>query len=504
MIAGDESGTRGRYLGPELTAVIERIGADPRPLTVVVGAGASIEAELPSWPQLVEALVSEVAAERLPRSEARGPWREAVLQEGLLAASAIARALSPDDADFVERLRQALYRGRPTTHYLPQALAQQVAWLKREVTETTIVTANYDGLLEQAMRDVGLTVHSYVRWRNEAPGSAAVYHVHGRLVPAYPATGRIVLSEDDYAQVQYPGSWQERFMRRALDSTLCVFVGLSLSDPNLIRWLYRYAGDVPGPSPHVALFVRQATPTLDPDVRRALEEAARARWRRCGVEPVWADFFGESAQFLHEVALLRARRRTATFAERAAERLEEGQAFLAPGNPDLFRRAQDTMSPFLGRLLDRVRRIAGAAGVDLSSEELGLGLWAADHARGTLTCWVTADRRFNDTRSLVPQPLAYASPWVAVQAVTRGVVVQQDPNVFASRWRLIRGIPLVVEEADGASRSIVGALTLTSMTPEKQSQLAAAPRGLLRVVDAALSEPATTFFAPAERATTPR
>jgi hypothetical protein len=278
-------------------------------------------------------------------------------------------------------------------------------------------------------------------------------------------------------------------------STVCIFVGLSLTDPNLIRWLYRYSAGADKP-PHVALFIRQATPLLSPGIRLSLEEATRARWRRCGVEPVWADFFGESAQFIHEIALRRAALTTRGFHERSAERLEEGRAFLAPLDEDRFRQAQDRISPFLERLVGRVRMVASAASVDLSDEELGLGIWGVDHAAGTLTCWVTSDRRFNSPRSLVGQPLEYDSPWVAVQAVTRGVVVQEDQNVFASRWRLIRGIPVVVEDADGASRSIFGALTLTSTTPESHSLLASAPRGLLGAIDRALAEAAAVFFTP--------
>ena len=32
--------------------------------------------------------------------------------------------------------------------------------------------------------------------------------------------------------------WQEKYMRRRLESTTCLFIGTSLSDPNLLRYLY--------------------------------------------------------------------------------------------------------------------------------------------------------------------------------------------------------------------------------------------------------------------------
>jgi hypothetical protein len=490
-----EPSGRGRYLEPELHAVIERL-ADEESLTLIVGAGASMEAELPSWPTLIRTLLESVAEEHLDEAH-RSAWLDEIAREGPLAAAAVAKALSRSETDFRDRVKSALYGTRPAAHYFPQALAQQIAWLKEQLGPTLVIaTGNYDGLLEQALRDRGFVTHSYVRWRQEPIGSAAVYHLHGRLMPGYSATGRIVLAEDDYAEVQYPGSWQERFMRNALESSVCIFVGLSLTDPNLIRWLYRYSTESPTETRHVALFVRQAAPWLDPYVRRGLEMATKERWRRCGVEAVWADFFGESAQFIHEIGLFRTDRSAEPFETRAQARLEAARALVAADDPTEFLNAQGRIATLLSNLVKGVRTIASAEGLSLDDEELGLGLWGVDHAAGTITCWATADRRYTTPRALVPIPLDYDSRWVAVQAVTRGVVVQEDPNVFASRWRLIRGVPIVVHGAGGRGRSIVGAMTLTSMTPETESNLTRSPRGLLGAIDRYLAEPVAVLFQP--------
>src|SRR5262249_1007889 len=151
-------------------------------------------------------------------------------------------------------------------------------------SDLRIITGNYDGLLEDALREEGVKFASYVQGRTEPTGTAAVYHLHGRLIPDYrDRPGKIVLSEADYPPVQEPDAWQERFMRSTLDSHLCVFLGLSFTDPNLIRWVYRYSGDVPQSKRHVAVFVRQGAPALDEELRRSLELAAEARWRRQGI-----------------------------------------------------------------------------------------------------------------------------------------------------------------------------------------------------------------------------
>jgi NAD-dependent SIR2 family protein deacetylase len=464
-------GSRPRYLGDESTiAALDRIAEHEGPITLIVGAGASMEAGLPSWPELIGRLLNTVAEEQFEPA-VRQDWIEVIREESLTAAAAVVHALTGDDETFVERVREALYGDNPTTVYQPQALAQQVAWMKRELGGAVkIATGNYDGLIEAALDAEGLTVHSYIQGREEPAGSAAVYHLHGRLIPSYPRTGRIVLGDADYARVQQERSWQDTFMRDALDRTLCVFVGASLTDPNLIRWLYRYSTP-PAARRHLAIFVRQASPDLRPPVRAAVETATRARWAEVGVDAVFADFFGEIAQLLHEAVLRRGGALEEPFHDRAQERFQRARQVFAPDEAEQLRPAQDRASAYLRQLLKGVRAIAAAGDVDLSGETLGLALWGVDHENGRVGVWAMSDRRFSEPQAVIYNNFEYRSDWVAIEAVTRGVPVEADPRVYASRWRLIRGVPIVVPAAGGPGRTISGVLTLTSMTPQAQSRL---------------------------------
>jgi len=465
-------GEHPRYFGtPEITAALGRVIDHDGNITLVVGAGASMEANLPSWPTLVNRLLQRLAEEQVDAS-IRSRWIEEMRAESLMAAAAVVEALSANEEEFHDRVRAALYGGQPTTAYQPQALAQQVAWFKQTLgASVRIATGNYDGLLEQALQDAGLSVHSYIQRSEEPAGSAAVYHLHGRLIPAYPRTGRIVLSEADYARVQQERSWQDQFMRDALDNSLCIFIGASLTDPNLIRWLYRYTTENMAVAGHIAIFTRQAAPALPRDVRPAVEEAVRARWQRVHVNAVFADFFGEVAQFLHEVAARKTRTDVLPFAERANRYFDEARALMVPADPVAFRSAQTRVSAFLRERLQGVRDIAAAGDVDVSAEVLGLGLWGVNHATGEVGLWATTDREFTEPGAVIYNALEYESRWIASEAVTRGVPVERDPRVYASRWRLIRGIPIVVPRDRRPGRVVVGALTLTSMTPLSESPL---------------------------------
>jgi len=473
---------------PGLLEAIDAVAAFEDRITVIVGAGASIEANLPSWPRLIRAVLEAVAERRVPE-EARDGWVRAVEAEGPLAAAAVAEVLA--GGEFVSLLRSALYAGGQV-RYVPQALARQVAWLKQKLGDSmTIATANFDVLLEQAIdEETSLRVHSYVGQRRCPAGEAAVYHLHGRLASRYPRTGRIILSEASYSMTQSRESWQDRFMSKALRDTLCLFVGLSFTDPNLIRWLYRNSS-ADGPN-HVAIFVRQGEPDLEPAVRASMELATRERWRRAHVTAVWADFYGEVAQCLHEIGLRRIQSRVDDFETRVSRRYRRARRVFVPANQRRFQSLQDEMSGVLRETLGVIRNQADAAGIELGDESLGLGLWALDHARKRLVLWANADRRHNDSAALFEVPLEFASEWVAVEAVTTGTVVQRDPDVYTSPWRLIRGVPVVVTESGDEGRAIVGAMTFTSRTDAEESALT---DSFLWQVDAFLQEVGADFFA---------
>jgi hypothetical protein len=473
---------------PDLLAAIDAVASFEGSVTVIVGAGASIEANLPSWPRLIRSLL-ETVAERQVTKEARAGWIQAVEAEGPLAAAAVAEVLAGED--FIALLRSALYTGGQA-RYVPQALARQVAWLKEKLGDSmTIATANFDVLLEQALREeTDLQVHSYVGQRRCPAGEAAVYHLHGRLASQYPRTGRIILSEASYSMTQSRESWQDRFMSDALRDTLCLFVGLSFTDPNLIRWLYRNSS-AEGPS-HVAIFVRQGEPNLAPTVRPSIEAATRERWRRAHVSAVWADFYGEVAQCLHEIGLRRTRSSVADFETRVSTTYQRARSVFVPGSLRRFRNLQDELSDVLLGVLGDIRAQAEADGIELRDEKLGLALWALDHTRKKLVLWANADRRYNDSTQLLEVPLEFASEWVAVEAVTTGTVVQRDPGVYTSAWRLIRGIPIVVAESGDEGRAIVGAMTFTSRTDAAESALT---DPFLWKVDALLAKVGADFFA---------
>ena len=313
-----------------------------------------------------------------------------------------------------------------------------------------------------------MPVESRVDDLRAKPGVIPVRHLHGRLDTPH-RRDPVVLTEADYARFPTDETWQARVMKRALNG-LCVFAGLSFADPNLLRWVY--AG---GERRHLALFTRQSSPLLARTVRAELENATRARLSEAGIDAYWADFYGELAQVLHEARRRRGPGRPPRpFLTRARLVAERGRRRCVPHGSRFAGRQRD-VSSLLTALLDVVRSVAQAASVDMTGENLGLALWGVDHEKRQLSLWASSDRLYAHAAGIVPIPLEYASRWAAVEAVTRCNTIEQDPRVYASRWRFIRGVPLVWTGKN--DRIVVGAVTLTSTTPADESRLAALPRG---------------------------
>ena len=76
-----------------------------------------------------------------------------------------------------------------------------------------------------------------------------IYHIHGYL-PRVRKSGRdapdtLVFTDRQYwDSVASPASFANRVMANALHDSHCVFVGLSMTDVNLMRWLGTHASEV--------------------------------------------------------------------------------------------------------------------------------------------------------------------------------------------------------------------------------------------------------------------
>jgi hypothetical protein len=445
--------------------------AESQALTLIVGAGASMEASLPSWPTLIERLLKRVAADDpfLVDMAAREEWVASTLaQEDLLAAGAIVEVLADDD--LATLLPEALYGGEDPASFEPGPIAHQVANVRRCFRErATLLTTNYDDLIEQGLLAAGYSkrdVHSYVQSRTVKAPAIPVTHLHGLAGREGPPK-KLVLSEEQYHRMQRGSSWQERCMTKRLESSSCLFVGTSLTDPNLIRYLYGYKQS--STRTHAAIFVRQVE-GASAGVGAARERAAAKRWGRCGVEAIFVDHFADAAQLLYEIAHRRevgdAYIAIGARAERALRHIAD-VALRAGASQNEFAERQVALSRWLRDTLRLTLETALGANPP-ESEPLAIALWLLSPDGRQITGWAHSDRAHQDPTTIESVPVRAESTWAAIRAVCQGVQVEHATKSEISRWRFVRALPLVLARP---SRIPIGALTIASALPREESIL---------------------------------
>lgn len=480
---------------PATHAAIKRL-SEVDALTVVVGAGASQESGLPDWSGLVTELLRIVGHQAGTRDDALDRFAQwSIRSDGLPGAGATAKAWL--GSNFTNTIRQELYResgGEPR----PGATAQCIARLRLAAgVNCEVVTLNYDTLLEKALREAGFRaseIKRYVSAKKGRSGDAVVRHLHGILTTTE-MEGTIVLSESDYHLMQDKQRWQERYMRDRLKTTACLFVGTSLSDPNLLRYLYRAESS----TPHVAVFVRQADDwwfsSDHESVREPRERTVIQRWKSVNVEPLLADYFSQSAQFVYEIA----RRRElgagyVGYHDRLVQWERRIETTLLSANPARFRRAQEGVQPLLETWCTQVRdylRDTGRAGAD---EHLGLHLWVRDPSARALVRLASSVRLWRDPNTVQRVPIARPTNWVAVEAFCAGTTIAQRPGEL-SRWNFVLGLPVVLDDEDWG-RLPVGVLTLASTKIAEESGLAKLTPALTDAIATYLTQRAARLLTP--------
>lgn len=449
-------------------------------LSVLLGAGASIEAGLPNWSVLIERLL--VRAGRHARLlsvdnelEAERWVEEAIRQDGYPGAAAIVGALAGDllDAWIPEELYGA---GKTAADYFPGAICRQLPRLADSFgTGLELFTLNYDDLVEQAFRDDAVQEREAVPFVGEhvavPEGGVEVMHLHG-FAGREGRRGDLILTEGDYQAMQRTAGWQQARVQAALAQGMFVFVGTSLVDPNLLRYLYSDASAA-GP-PRYAIFVRQGAYEHDvpPGVPAAREAAVAARWSAVGVTAVFVDHYVDVAQLLYEMSQAKARGNAyVALPDRARAWTEVIQRdILGFEGDDPFVNAQNALNRQLRSALQRAVEAAGEVEGREWDEKLALSLWLVDPTGERLTNWVTTDRLHIDRGTIEPVAIDEHARWLAVRSYCQGVSLAEARDIYASRWRFIRGTPLVVKD-QSHGRMPVGVLTTTSMRGRNETLL---------------------------------
>lgn len=200
-------------------------------LSIVLGAGASVACGLPAWDKLTW---------RLLRTNGTGLRKGESLEA---AAERVFRDFcSKGEIKFAKLVRGALYKdfsmsfARLQRNPLLPAIAAVTLGSKRG-SAASVVTFNFDDLLEEYLRLMGFSVSSVDMLPCWNPrGDVVILHPHGRLPSDKNVSIRrgIVFQESHFDRVvgDAKDAWRRALME-IWTRTTCLFIGLSGNDPNL-------------------------------------------------------------------------------------------------------------------------------------------------------------------------------------------------------------------------------------------------------------------------------
>lgn len=283
-------------------------------LTLLCGAGISLAANVPSWTELLNTLLIDLflqhARENKPE-ELAALYQKQFTPSPLMIAQYLKNGLG---RDYLRRLREVLYKGNPTSTPLIDAIVELARPRRNRQPLHAIVTFNFDDLIEFNLEKHAVD-HQCIFSEGQRPrvSELPVYHVHGFL-PRSGTLSRdhaVVFSEDAYhSQFIDPFSWSNLVQLSHLGQSLCLFVGLSLTDPNLRRLLDVAMRKNPDrqlnhyifkkrlvPKGHARAVRRQGSSTsaADPstEMLRVAELLEEADAKNLGLNVIWVDDYGE-------------------------------------------------------------------------------------------------------------------------------------------------------------------------------------------------------------------
>ena len=224
-------------------------------LVLVLGAGISVDHELPSWNTLLEKLLINTFEIREDNHSNSISILLATLFVDFFTPSPLVAArflkknyqvgIKDKTTSFEEAVRAAIYEEIDLTKESNtfKEIRQLCVAPGKSPNLDSIITYNYDDILEKYLSDSNIEIpfkSIYSVGMNPRHRELPIYHVHGFLPQncSLDETNKITLSEDIYHQ-QYNDvySWNNIIQINKFRDNVCLFIGVSLTDPNLRRLL---------------------------------------------------------------------------------------------------------------------------------------------------------------------------------------------------------------------------------------------------------------------------
>jgi hypothetical protein len=456
----------------EVQTAIERL-AQTESVPVLTGAGASAKAGFPLWPSLVADLLSRalVSDPRLKGNDSsRVELARRITAEGPIAAASYAHVLLGDRFDHV--LADAVYASVASPANAG-ATAVAAAMLCMSLGPSSeLATLNYDNQLSLAFDHIGVrTAKVMTTARAKRPGEVLIRHLHGHVSPKSVAESIVLTEADYYGKPSRPTQWNEKFMSQRLKDSSFLFVGTSLTDPNLLRYLHSQRRPLPARK-HFAIFTVPAD--ISVVASDAYETAAARKWHEVGVDPLHNDMYGQTAQFLHEIRLARELKDAyVPYSDRLDQWATSMKSWLYDFSEPSFSKSQTLIQSRLQDAVDTLLELLDGNGVRLGRDErLSIEIWSRlVEERSLLMLGSSRLRWAVSTDSMPSTPIVPGNEHPVMDSFMRGSRMVADLPGPERPWRSVLALPITLQDHPQFARLPVGVLTVCSSLPLQDSVL---------------------------------
>ena len=284
-------------------------------LALFLGAGVSFDSGVPLWGDLINKLLAKMIASRFKESKMQPEELSKIIdiayknQENSSITQMRYIRSAFDNATYNKLVHDALYSDNPKINTgLLKAISSICAPTRNHIGVQGIVTYNFDDLIERRLKKDNIAVNSiYDEDGCTNSGALSIFHVHGFLPKSFEEdiSHELIFSEEDYHRVYRDAyCWSNLVQLNYLREKSCLFIGCSLSDPNLRRLLDVASRNNEKPR-HFALLRRPKIKKTDElskfdiETYRKIDMSIKEKcFSMMGINVIWIDDFKEIREIL--------------------------------------------------------------------------------------------------------------------------------------------------------------------------------------------------------------
>lgn len=292
-------------------------------IVLFLGAGASNEAKIATWDTLISELFVALIDKQLianhiqiEEKDKEKITKELINQNGNSPLLQTRFLRNGFENDFEELVREKLYKNAVDSSDLLEEIGQLCIPNRGKLGIRAIINYNFDDLVEKNLKRLRVKYHSiYGEGMIPDADELGIYHVHGFL-PQEKANyenltkSLLVFSEEGYHKLMLePYNWANISQLNYMINNTCLFIGLSMTDPNMRRLLEIAAQkktENDGDCQHYVIMRRFRMKELaDVDsiksFERVNETLQESFFKELGVNVIWIDDFSEIPTILKQI-----------------------------------------------------------------------------------------------------------------------------------------------------------------------------------------------------------